>query len=166
MRISRFTALAAFAALPALAQAQVSTSVQATATVVTPLAITGAAPLAFGSVFQSVPKTVSATDASSGRFGITGSNASQVALTFTLPANLTATGGLNLPIDTWDVRTNGTNNTGGATTLAVTSGTPVNTNLVLGNLFVFVGGRVVPSASQAAGSYAGTVVLAAAYTGL
>ncbi len=165
MHLARFAAIAAISALPTLVQAQASASVQATATVVTPLAVTGAAPLAFGNVFQSVNRTVAAVDATSGRFSITGFGTSQVALTFTLPTTL-ASGGNTMPIDSWDVRSNGTNVTAGATAFAVVSGTPVLRNLVASNLFVFVGGRVVPGAAQAAGAYAGSIVLAAAYTGL
>ena len=86
MRIARLAALAATLALPALAHAQLSASVQATATVVTPLAVTGTAPLAFGNVFQGVNKTVAYSDAASGRFSVTGFGTSQVAFTFTLPA--------------------------------------------------------------------------------
>lgn len=164
MRITRIAALAALSVLPALAHAQTA-NVSATATVVTPLAVTGSAPLAFGNVFQGVNKTVAATDAASGRLSITGFGTSQVALTFTLPTNLTS-GANNLPINTWDVRSNGTNSTTGTTIMTVVSGTPVNSNLVAGNLFLFVGGRVQPAAAQVAGAYTGSVVLAAAYTGL
>jgi DNA-binding protein HU-beta len=71
MRIARIAALAALSVLPTLAHAQTA-NVSATATVVTPLAVTGSAPLAFGNVFQGVNKTVAATDAASGRLSITG----------------------------------------------------------------------------------------------
>jgi hypothetical protein len=164
MRFARRAALAALFVLPALAQAQ-SANVAATATVVTPLVVTGTAGLAFGNVFQGVNKTVLFSDATSGRFSITGFGTSQVAMTFTLPTTLAA-GANTLPIDTWDIRSNATNVTAGATALTVTSGVPVNGNLTAGNLFLFVGGRVVPAVAQAAGSYSANIVLAAAYTGL
>lgn len=164
MRTARLAAVAAVLAVPAIAQAQ-SATISATATVVTALTVTGNASLAFGNVYQGVAKTVVATDAASGRLAVAGFQNAQVALTFTLPNNLTS-GGNNLPIDSWDVRTNGTNVTTGATALTVVSGTPVNANLVSGNLFLFVGGRVQPAAAQVAGSYSGTITLAAAYTGL
>lgn len=164
MRIARLAAFAAILSVPALAHGQ-SANVSATATVVTPLVVTGGANLAFGDVFQGVNKTVPFSDAASGRFSITGFGTSQVALTFTLPTNL-VNGANNLPIDSWDIRSNATNVTAGATAMTVTSGVPVNANLAAGNLFLFVGGRVLPAAAQAAGSYTGSVVLAAAYTGL
>jgi hypothetical protein len=157
MRIARLAALAALLTVPALAHGQ-SANVSATATVVTPLIVTGGANLAFGDVFQGVNKTVPFSDASSGRFSITGFGTSQVAMTFTLPTNL-VNGANTLPIDSWDIRSN-------ATALTVTSGVPVNGNLAAGNLFLFVGGRVLPAVAQAAGSYTGSIVLAAAYTGL
>jgi hypothetical protein len=158
-----FAALALCAAARS-AQAQ-SATIAATATVVTPITVTGSAPLAFGNVFQGVNKTVLFSDATSGRFALNGYLASQVALTFTLPTTLTS-GANSLPINTYDVRVNGTNSTTGTTALTVTSGTPVNANFVAGALFVFVGGRVQPAAAQAQGAYSGTIVLAAAYTGL
>ncbi len=164
MRIARLAALAAILSVPALAHGQ-SATVSATATVVTPLIVTGGANLAFGNVFQGVNKTVPFSDAASGRFSITGFGTSQVAMTFTLPTDL-ANGANTLPIDTWDIRSNTTNVTAGATALTVTSGVAVNSNLAAGNLFLFVGGRVVPAVAQLAGSYTGSIVLAAAYTGL
>ena len=142
-----------------------SATIAATATVVTPITVTGAAPLAFGSVFQGINKTILFSDATSGRFSLTGYLNSQVSMTFTLPATLSS-GANTMPINTYDVRVNGTNSTTGTTTLVVTSGTPVLSNFVAGALFVFVGGRVQPTAAQAQGTYIGTIVLAAAYTGL
>ncbi len=142
-----------------------SASIAATATVVTPITVTGTAPLAFGNVFQGVNKTIAFSDATSGRFSLTGYLGSQVALTFTLPVTLSS-GANTMPINTYDVRVNGTNAVAGASALTVTSGTPVNSNFVAGNLFVFIGGRVQPAAAQVAGTYTGSIVLSAAYTGL
>ena len=164
MRTARLAALAALLVLPAVASAQ-SATVTATATVVTPLVVTGTNNLAFGNVFQGVNKSVLFSDATSGRFSIAGFGVSQVAMTFTLPATLLS-GANTMAIDTYDVRSNATNVTAGATALTVTSGVPVNANLVTGNLFLFIGGRVVPAAAQAQGAYTGNIVLAAAYTGL
>jgi hypothetical protein len=157
-------AMLTLAGAASVVQAQ-SATIAATATVVTPITVTGTAPLAFGNVFQGVNKTIAFSDATSGRFSLTGYLASQVAMTFTLPATLSS-GANTMSINTYDVRVNGTNSTVGTTALTVTSGTPVNSNFVAGALFVFIGGRVQPTAAQAAGAYTGTIVLAAAYTGL
>ena len=165
MRIFRHLGtMLALAVVAATARGQ-SATIAATATVVTPITVTGTAPLAFGNVFQGVNKTIAFSDATSGRFSLTGYLNSQVSMTFTLPATLTS-GANTLPINTYDVRVNGTNSTTGTTALTVTSGTPVLSNFVAGNLFVFLGGRVQPAVAQAQGTYTGTIVLAAAYTGL
>jgi hypothetical protein len=151
-------------ALPVAVSAQ-SATVTSTATIVTPLAVTGTAPLAFGVVFQGVAKTIRFSDATSGRFALSGFGNSQVALTFTLPTTL-SNGISTMPINNYRVRANGTNSAAGATRIAVTSGVPVTRNLVAGNLYLFIGGRVQPTAAQAGGSYSAPIVLAAAYTGL
>ena len=165
MRIFRHLGtMLALAVVAATARGQ-SATIAATATVVTPITVTGTAPLAFGNVFQGVNKTIAFSDATSGRFSLTGYLNSQVSMTFTLPATL-ASGANSMPINTYDVRVNGTNSTTGTTALTVTSGTPVLSNLVAGSLFVFIGGRVQPGVAQAQGTYTGTIVLAAAYTGL
>jgi hypothetical protein len=145
-------------------QAQSSSS-QATAAVVTPLSVTGLAPLNFGVVFQGVAKTIAYNNAASGRLSLAGFNTSQVSMTFTLPTTLSS-GGSSMPINTYRVRVNGVNSTAGAVRIAVVSGVPVARNLVAGNLFVFVGGRVQPAAAQPGGTYTGAIVLQAAYTGL
>lgn len=142
-----------------------SATMSASATVATPITVTGLAPLAFGFVIRGVNKTIAWNAASSGRMSIAGFATSQLALTFTLPATLT-NGANTLPINAYRIRFNGTNSTTGATAVAVTNGVPVRRNLVAGSLFVFVGARVQPSAVQAVGAYAGAVVLSAAYTGL
>ena len=56
--------------------------------------------LPFGNVTPGVNKTVAITDAGAGQFTVTKAAATSVALTFTLPANLTV-GANNLPIGTW-----------------------------------------------------------------
>jgi hypothetical protein len=145
-------------------QAQ-SATVTTTASVVTPLVVSGSAPLAFGVVFQGVAKTIRFGDATSGRMAVSGFGTSQVALTFTLPTTL-SNGVSTMPINNYRVRANATNVTAGATRIVLASGVPVNRNLVAGNLFFFIGGRVQPSATQAFGSYTAPIVLAAAYTGL
>lgn len=148
---------------PAL-HAQASTTT-ASATVVTPITVTGLAPLAFGNVFRGVNKTIQWNAATSGRVRITGHATSQVRLTFTFPAVLT-NGAATMPINNYAMRVNGVNSTSGTSNIAVTSGVPFNRNLVAGSLWFFVGARVQPSNTQAAGSYAAPIVVTAAYTGL
>ncbi|HEX5005432.1 MAG TPA: hypothetical protein VFV65_08950 [Gemmatimonadales bacterium] len=145
------------------AQAQ-SATISATATVLTPLTLTGAAPLAFGSVYPGVAKTIAPGDATSGRFTFAGAAAAQVSFNFpSNPVNLTGAG--TLPIGTYTGLHNTTNTTTGAT--AFTPGvTAVLANLSgTGALFLFIGATVSPTPTQTAGAYTGTITLNAVYTG-
>jgi len=65
----------------------------ATATVVTPLTVTATSPLAFGTVYQGVPKSVSKNSADAGVFDITGQANADLLLYLSMPEFLaTATG--------------------------------------------------------------------------
>jgi hypothetical protein len=144
-----------------------SANINATATVLQPLTVTGARDLAFGNVYPGVNKSVAVADATSGRFDLTGVASAQVTLSFTLPTNLT-NGGNNLPIGSWTGYYNVTNNASVGGTSFTPSASPTTTTLapVTGQLFVFAGATVSPSGSQVAGSYTAQVTLTAAYTGL
>jgi hypothetical protein len=156
--------VALFLAGATVAQAQ-SANINATATVQTPLTLTGTAALAFGNVFPGLAKTVLPTDAASGRFTILGQPVAEVAMTFTLPTNLTF-GANNLPIGTWAGLHNATNVTAGATAFTPSAAiTLANLAAVTGNRFLFIGATVTPAVAQAAGAYTGTITLNVLYTG-
>lgn len=145
------------------AQAQ-SATISATATVLTPLTLTGTADLAFGNVYPGVAKVVAPGDATSGRFSFAGAANAQVSFNFpSNPSNLTGPG--SLPIGTYTGLHNTTNSPTGAT--AFTPGvTAVLANLSgTGALFLFIGATVSPTVTQAAGAYTGTITLNAVYTG-
>jgi hypothetical protein len=156
-------ALAAFAT-SAAAQ---SGNINATATVLQPLTVSGARDLGFGNVYPGVNKSIAVADATSGRFDLTGVASAQIQFSFTLPTNLTS-GGNTLPIGTWTGYYNATNNAtvGGTSFTPSASNTTTNLAAVTGQLFVFVGATVSPSGAQTAGSYSAQVTLTAAYTGL
>jgi len=137
-----------------------SGSINATATVLSAITVANGNNLAFGNVTPGVNKTVAITDAGAGRFDVTKAAATGVALTFTLPANLTA-GANNLPIGTWTGGWNTSNSAVGATGFTP-SAAPTNTGSV-GNIWVFVGATVSPAAAQVAGAYTGTVTMQVAY---
>ena len=164
-----FRALCALAALAVLAPtaAAQSGNINATATVLQPLTVTGARDLAFGNVYPGVSKAIAVGDATSGRFDLTGVATAQVQFSFTLPTNLT-NGGNTLPIGTWTGYYNSTNNAaiGGTAFTPSSSNTTTSLAAVTGQLFVFVGATVSPSGTQAQGAYTGQVTLTAAYTGL
>ncbi|HYW52096.1 MAG TPA: hypothetical protein VE861_15885 [Gemmatimonadaceae bacterium] len=142
-----------------------SSPLTATAAVITSLTVTGTAPLDFGTIPQGVNRNVQFNAAGSGRFRINGLNNSQVLLTFTLPATL-SNGAATLPISNYNVRVNDTNTPASARAIVAISGIPALTNLVAGALYVFIGARVSTAPAQAFGTYTGSIVLSAAYTGL
>jgi hypothetical protein len=144
------------------AEAQNSANINATATVLSALTVTGANDLQFGNVTPGVNKTVAITDAGAGRFNVVKAANQGVTLTFTLPTNL-SDGSNNLPIGSW---TGGWN--ASATPVGATAFTPsaagTNTTATAGTtIFVYVGATVTPAAAQVAGSYTNTVTMSAVY---
>ncbi|HWB40571.1 MAG TPA: DUF4402 domain-containing protein [Gemmatimonadales bacterium] len=153
---------AAFSFGAVTAEAQTSANINATATVLSAVTVTGANDLQFGNVTPGVNKTVAIADAGAGRFDVVKAANQGVTLAFTLPANLTA-GANNLPIGTWTGGWNTANTPAGATAFTPSAGGS-NTAATAGTtLFVFVGATVSPAAAQPAGSYSGTVTMSAVY---
>lgn len=142
-----------------------SAQFSASATVVPPITVSGTQPLDFGTVMQGVNSNVNFNNVTSGRFSVTGMGNAQVLFTLTLPTTL-SNGATTMPISNYGVRVNDVNSSAGASQVIVISGVPFVRNLVSGALFFFIGGRVSPSATQAFGTYSGSITLAAAYTGL
>ena len=138
-------------------------SISATATVQSPITVTGAQNLAFGNVFPGAAKTVAYSDATNaGRFDVTGQGSAPVTYSFALPTNLTS-GGNNLPIGSWTGYLNTSNSTSGGSAITP-SATPASATLSAGGaLYVFVGATVTPPSNLPAGSYTGTVTLTVSY---
>jgi hypothetical protein len=144
-------------------QAQTNSgSITATATVLTPINVTTAQQLDFGNVFPGVNKTILASaPAAAGRFDVTGQVSAPVTLQFTLPGSL-ASGGNTLPIDSYTgVHADNSAQTGGS---GFTPG-PSNaaTLSAAGQLFVWIGARVVPATNQAQGVYTANVIMTVVY---
>ncbi len=141
----------------------VNGSITATATVQTPITVTGTQNLSFGNVFPGVAKAILYSDASNaGKFSVAGQASTPVTYSFTLPANLTSAGN-NLPIGSWLGYENGSNSTSGGSGITP-SATPTTSTLSgSGALFFFLGATVTPPANQPAGSYTGTVTLTVSY---
>jgi len=146
----------------ATAEAQTSATIQATATVLSAITVTGGTDLAFGNVTPGVNKTVAIADAGAGRFDITKAAASGVTLSFTLPTDLTS-GPNTLPIGSWTGGWNTTATPAGATVFTP-SAAGTNTAVTAGTeLHVYVGATVSPPAAQPAGSYSGDVTMSVVY---
>jgi len=141
----------------------VNGSISATATVQSPITVTGAQNLAFGNVFPGVAKTVAYSDATNaGRFDVTGQGSAPVTYSLALPTNLTSSGN-NLPIGSWTGYLNTSNSTSGGSAITP-SATPASATLSAGGaLYVFVGATVTPPSNLPAGSYTGTVTLTVSY---
>jgi uncharacterized protein DUF4402 len=141
----------------------VNGSITATATVQSPIAVTGAQNLAFGNVLPGVAKTIAYSDATNGgRFDVTGQASTPVTYSFALPTNLTSAAN-NLPIGSWSGYVNTTSSTSGGSFITP-SATPAGETLsATGALFFFVGATVTPANNLPAGSYTGTVTLTVSY---
>jgi len=132
-----------------------------------PLNVSGTQLLNFPTVFPGLPELVPTSDpVNAGRFSVTGIRNSEVQLTFTLPASLTAPGGYALPLQfgpgdgAWNTQN----------TLAAAQAFDPRVPLVTrfsnnGRLFLWLGGTALPSGTQVSGIYTGSITLAAAYTG-
>jgi hypothetical protein len=136
-------------------EAQTSGSINATATVLSALSVTGT-DLAFGNVAPTQTKAVAA--ASGGTFNVTGSNLAPVSVSFTLPASL----GANVNIGTWTGLSNIVNNSGTASSLTV-SGAPQSLTLsATGSLYLWIG-ATLSTAAATPGSYSAPVTLTVSY---
>ncbi len=144
--------------------AQITGSINATATVLSTVTVASGAALAFGNVTPGVAKVVLATGAGAGRFDVNAANSAPVSLTFTLPANLTS-GANNLPIGTWTGLWNTLNSQSGGTAFTPSAAATVATTAAAGatSLWVFVGATVTPGGAQATGAYTGTVTMGVVY---
>ncbi len=152
----------------------------ATATVVAALTVTASSPLAFGTVYQGVPKSISKNVADAAVFDITGQANADLLLYLSLPEFIgTATGD-----DRMTVSFSATD--ADIDTAIVGAGDPTTFvggwqaedphNLMgaagadpclgdAGLCAIFVGGKVIPTLDQTAGAYTGDIILTVAYQG-
>ena len=168
--LSRLSLVAVAAiALSGTAQAQ-TTSMSASATVVTPLTVTKVTDLLYGTVYPGLDKIISGAvnPTLMGKFTVTGFSGATAYVSFTLPLNLAGSGsaaGQSLPIDTW----NGYQGVGATQSTGGTAFTPSasNTSVLLGASAsnVFLGASVHPTYTQVAGPYAGSIVMTTVYSG-
>ena len=160
----------ALAAPQAAAQGE-SAIIQATATVITSLAITGTQDLRFGVVVPSMNKTVSKTTVGeAGEWTVSGTVNAELQLTFTLPDSLMHESqpvGMNISFNATDASYD--NGTGGGQTLPLGTINPNSASTErlgpAGAMTVWIGGMVIPRLSQTGGNYTADVTLTVAYTG-
>lgn len=163
------------------ASAQDVATGQVTATVVSPLTVTATSPLAFGTVYQGVPKTVSKNVADAAVFDIAGQANADLLLYISLPEFLaTASGDDRMVVafadNVCDIDTALAAQPGDPTSF--TSGwqgeDPHNLMGVAGETpclgdagfcAIFLGGKVIPTLDQTAGAYTADIILTVAYDG-
>ncbi len=153
------------------ARAQEYGIIQATATVIAGITITGDHDLIFGTVLPGIDKAIDKRNIGfAGAWLISGNNSAEITLDFTLPDSL-------LHIDSLAFLRIGFNNTdasyddgtgGGQAIPAVifNPNGPSTANLsATGILDVWIGGTVQPTISQTGGNYVADITLRVAYTG-
>ena len=166
--MSRFLgALIALLLIPQPAAHAVSDNNTGTATVLTPLTVTGTRDLAFGNVFPGVNTSVDKADATSGKWTIVGENSAEVTLDFTtLPSNLVkGVDNLAIVYSATDGGHNTADNPGTATGFDPSVQETTTLSAGAGALYVWLGGQVQPSGAQPAGLYTATITLDVNYTG-
>ena len=158
--------------VPQQVQAQESATIQALATVVSSLSITGNQNLQFGTVTPGVSKSVDKSEPGfAGEWSIVGTVGAEITLDFTLPDSLLLVGDSSngLPIDFGPLDASFDDGSGGGQLAPSGSLDPNGLGTERlgagGDMLVWIGGTVLPRISQTGGDYAEDVVLSVAYTG-
>jgi len=151
-------------------QAQESATVQAIATVLPALTVTGTNDLDFGTVIPGTPSTVDKADVGdAGELVVAGSPTAEVEIDFTLPDSLRTAGGEAMEVSFLATDASYDDGSGGgqATPSGVLNPLVTETqNLGAGGgMTIWIGGQVDPSPAQTGGSYTGTITLTITPTG-
>jgi hypothetical protein len=179
-RMIRLLCIGAFlfvlAASPMQAQEVAVGSV--TATIQTALSVSATSPLAFGTTYQGVPKVVARTVAEAAVFTVSGQANAGISCYLQLPEYLSITGDsdrmvisfttTDCTVDTALAASPGDPTGGGIDGYVGINpfGLPDGINLSdNGYCGVYIGGKIIPSVDQTAGSYTGDIILTVAYTG-
>jgi len=168
-RVLALGALAVALAGPAAARAQTAVTGARVSITTSALTIGQQRDLIFGTVLPGVPVTVNGRSANAGQFQINGTRNAEIAVTMTLPTQL-STGVWTMPVafgansgcwrrqpaqggcTFWDPST--------VLVRRIRNQNPPNDHF-----FVWIGGTVTPSATQHTGVYWGTITMSVVYTG-
>lgn len=158
-------------ALPAAARAQGAALIGVAVDVsTTALTVAQVADVRFGNVVPGVPTTINPkTSASAGEYEITGNRNAEIAITMTLPTQL-STGFWTMPISFGATSGCWRTNTAQANCTFWDPNTVLiqrirNQNFPNNRFFVWMGGTVSPSPTQNPGVYLASVTLSVVYTG-
>jgi len=141
-------------------------TVTATGTVLAPLSVTGTGLIFGDQLFPGHNEIVVTTDAGAARFDIVGEPQKEITATFTLPEILES-GSSTMPIS-FSPTSGGHDNAIAlqASATVFDPNAPVTVSLyTAGEYFIWLGGTVSPSETQAAGAYTGSITLDTVYTG-
>lgn len=175
---SLLASLAALVIIGNVAFAQ-SATLSATAVVLTPITATATAPLAFGGINKGTITNITATSSSAGAVTFSGDEGDEI--TITLPAALTLStssgSGATMPgtINRSALRVHTSSSQANAVALDASSGSATASlsadnggngvgNDGLGQMYVWIGGSVTPSATQQRGNYSASFMVNAAYS--
>jgi len=152
--------------------AQESATIQALATVLSSLSISGENNLQFGNVTPGVNKSVDKSEPGfAGEWYITGAPNAEITLDFALPDSLLleadSTNGLRIQFNNTDASFDDGSGSGQLAPAGVLDPNGMGTEDLgtTGEMRVWIGGTVYPRISQTGGDYAEDVVLSVAYTG-
>ena len=156
-----------------------SASVTSTATIVTPITAQATAPLAFGTISKGATASVAATNASAGAVTFGGDESDNITITVPATATIATTSGagssMTVTINRGGLRSNTTSSQAGASSVDASSGSATVAlsgdgsgdgvaNDGLGQLYLWIGGSVTPTAVQQRGAYSGSFTVSAAYS--
>jgi len=151
--------------------AQESAAIQALATVLPAISITGEHDLLFGTVLPDVDKSVDKADGgAAGSWHIQGTSGAEISLDFTLPNDLyTSDSSATMTITFTDTDASYDDETGGGQSAPAGTIDPRGINMLdlgaTGQMDVWIGGTVEPTLTQTGGDYAADVILTVTYTG-
>jgi len=178
-RVLKLAAIMAGLVLGATAANAQSASVTSTATIVTPITANATAPLAFGTINKGATTTVASTTASAGAVTFSGDASDDITVSVPATATIATTSGaganMTVTISRGSLRGNTTNSQGTAAALDASSGTATTAlsgdgsgdgvnNDGLGQVYIWIGGAVTPTATQQRGTYTGTFTVSASYS--
>jgi len=144
---------------------QETSNILTTATVLTRISITSKRDLDFGTdIVPGFPEVVDKTAATSGKFSLSGQVPKQISIAFILPTQLiSGSNTMSITFTSTDAAYQLGTGSLVAFNPAVTKTVSFTTG---GTMNIFLGGKVTPSGTQAAGNYTGAVTVNLQYTGL
>ena len=144
-------------------QTPVTDNINAKGTVITHISVTSKRDLDFGTdIVPGVATTIDKSAATSGKFSLAGQVSRQIAITFTLPSNLTS-GANTMPI-TFTTTDAGYVNSASPMTAFNPAVVQNATFSATGTMDIYLGGKVTPSAGQVSGFYTAPVNISLQYT--